>query len=189
MDGPLGIVIVRGGHPEDGHEAVAHDLRHRAPVFLDDEAEVGHPRSDGAIDLLRVEGLGQGRVARQVGEEDGHDLALRGQDRLAAGGAGDRIRRQSAPHAGQRSSGVGEPLAVSRPAAGSCHSARRGPIRPVTDRRDRAVRSVVEHDGAVGRDDAGDAVDGLDHRPELVERVGIDLDQDVEVADHERGAV
>jgi hypothetical protein len=122
VNGPLRIVIVGGGHAEDGHEAVAHDLRHRAPVLLDHEAQVGHPGTDSAIDVFRVEGLGQGRVARQVREEDRHDLPLRGQDRLAAGGAGDRAWRQlGSARRAARDRGVGHGLPVNRRSVAACH--------------------------------------------------------------------
>ena len=85
----LGIVLVGVGHAEDGHEAVAHDLRDCAAVLLDDQAQLGHPRPDGAEHVLRVEALGQRRVAGKVGEEDGDDLAFRAGLRLAAGRAED----------------------------------------------------------------------------------------------------
>ena len=52
---PLGVVLVRDGDPEDGHEAVALDLRHGSSVILDHPLEISQRGPDEGEDLLRVE--------------------------------------------------------------------------------------------------------------------------------------
>ncbi len=74
--GPLGVVLVRDGNPEDGHEAVALDLRHGPPVILDHPLEVRHRRPDEREDLLRVQRRCEGRVPGEVREEQRDELAL-----------------------------------------------------------------------------------------------------------------
>jgi hypothetical protein len=66
-----GVVLVRGGHAEEGLHLVADDLVHDPAVGLDDARR----RVDDAVHerrhLLRVEALRQLGVAREVGEEHG----------------------------------------------------------------------------------------------------------------------
>ena len=88
-DRAVGIVLVGGGNAEDGHEPVAHDLRHGPAVVLDDQSQGRHPRPDDRVDLLRIKRGGEGGVAGQVGEEERHELPLRPDDRLAARGAAE----------------------------------------------------------------------------------------------------
>ncbi len=73
---PFGVVLVRDGNPEDGHEAVALDLRHGPPVILDHPLEVRQRRPDEGEDLLRVERRCEGRVPGEVREEQRDELAL-----------------------------------------------------------------------------------------------------------------
>ena len=74
--GPFGVVFVRGGHAEERHEAVALDLGDRAAVVFDDALELGHRGPDERVDLLGVEGRGERRIPRQIGEQQGDELAL-----------------------------------------------------------------------------------------------------------------
>ncbi len=73
---PLGVVLVRDGNPEDGHEAISLDLRHGSPVILDHPLEVRQRRPYEGIDLLRVERRCEGRVPGEVREEQRDELAL-----------------------------------------------------------------------------------------------------------------
>ena len=65
---PLRIVLVAGGHAEEGHKTVAHYLWHGSAVVFDDQPQLGDPRPDRPEDFLRVEALRQRCVAGQVGE-------------------------------------------------------------------------------------------------------------------------
>jgi len=64
-DGPLGVVLVRGGDAEHRHEPVTHHVRDRPAVLLDDPAHVVHARPDEGVDLLGVQ---RGRERGEAGE-------------------------------------------------------------------------------------------------------------------------
>jgi hypothetical protein len=75
-DGALGVVLVRHGRAEHGHDRVPDELLHCAAVALDVLAQAGVIGADAGANVLGVGGLGSGGKADQVAEEDGHDLAL-----------------------------------------------------------------------------------------------------------------
>ena len=101
-DGPLGIVVVRGGVAEDGHDCVADELLDRAAVPLDLVGHRPEERLQDAAQLLRVEPGRQLCRGHKVGEHDCHDLALlerlgrRGRCRSRWRCHGRRIKRRSA---------------------------------------------------------------------------------------------
>ncbi len=74
----LGVVLVGGWNPEDGHEPVALDLGYRPAEGLDDLAKLAHRRTEERVDVLRVERLGERRIPGQVGEQHRDELALAG---------------------------------------------------------------------------------------------------------------
>ena len=75
-DGPLGVVLVRDGHAEHRHEAIALDLGRRASERFDDPLELEHPGPEEGVHLFGVEAFRERRVARQVGEQDRDELAF-----------------------------------------------------------------------------------------------------------------
>ena len=94
--GALGIVLVRNGSAEDGHDGVADELLHRAAEALDLRADARVIRREHRAYVLRIELLGAAGEADEVGEEDGDDLAL-----LARGGPLG-LERGTARHAEAR---------------------------------------------------------------------------------------
>jgi hypothetical protein len=93
-DRAQGVVLVRVRDAEDGHESVAHDLRHRPAVLLHDQPEFCDPRPNDGQNLLRIERFGDGGVTGEVGEEDGYDLALGRNLRLTASRADNGVGRK-----------------------------------------------------------------------------------------------
>jgi hypothetical protein len=87
-DGTLGVVLVRGGDAEDGHEPVPHHLGHGAAVLLHEPLHGGQAGPDHGVDLLGVERGGQRGEAREVGEHQRDQLALAARD-----GAHGRVDR------------------------------------------------------------------------------------------------
>ena len=75
-DGALGVVLVRDGRAEDRHHRVAHELRDRAAVPLEDCAQLGVIRLQEALHVLGIHPLGARREPHEVGEQHRHDLAL-----------------------------------------------------------------------------------------------------------------
>jgi class 3 adenylate cyclase len=73
---PLGVVLVRQRGAEERHHGVADELLDRAPVALELGADTCPVRSLEGAHLFRIELLGAGGEADQVGEQDGQDLAL-----------------------------------------------------------------------------------------------------------------
>ena len=76
MAGPLGVIFMGDGRPEQGHDPVAPEFADRtlkAVDFIDQDpaAAVHDP-----VDLLRVQLLGHGGKPGHVGEHDRHQLAL-----------------------------------------------------------------------------------------------------------------
>jgi hypothetical protein len=92
-DSALGIVLVDGRHAEDGEHRVAGELLHEALVSLDLRAEPIERPADDRLDDLRVVALVQARVADEVGEQEGRDLALALLRRWRRRGAGFGDRR------------------------------------------------------------------------------------------------
>ena len=74
--GPLGVVLVRHGSAEGGHDRVTDELLDRAAVALDLLPQAGVVGTDAGAHVLRVLLLGGGGEADQVAEEDGDDLPL-----------------------------------------------------------------------------------------------------------------
>ena len=84
--GPLGVIFMGDGGPEEGHDPVAPKLADRALQTVDfihqDPAAAVHD----PVHLLRVKPFRQGSEAGHVGEHHRHQLALpfqgtaRGQD-------------------------------------------------------------------------------------------------------------
>ena len=75
-DGPLGVVLVGDGRPEQGDDGVAHDLVDPAAERRDLRGQPFEAPVDQVLDPLRVELLRQGGEPDQVGEEDGDDPTL-----------------------------------------------------------------------------------------------------------------
>ena len=74
--GPDGVVLVGEGRAEQGHDAVAHDLVHRALVVMDG---LEHQLQDGVENLACLFGILVGQQlhrAFEIGEEHGDLLAL-----------------------------------------------------------------------------------------------------------------
>src|SRR5206468_4979653 len=93
-DRSLGIVLVSGRDAEYRHDGVA-------DVLLDGAAEafdlLGHGSEEGLQDaakVLRIEAGSELGGRREVGEQDGHDLAL-----LELGGLQRGAARAAEPHA------------------------------------------------------------------------------------------
>ena len=72
----LGIVLVRNRRSEEGHHRIADELLDRPAVALELGAQAGVIRLEHRADILGVHLLGSAREADEVGEENGHDLAL-----------------------------------------------------------------------------------------------------------------
>ena len=71
-----GVILVRDGRPEEGHDAVAEELVDRALVLVDlGQHQLESARHDG-VHVLRIQPLGERREARHVDEEDRDLLAL-----------------------------------------------------------------------------------------------------------------
>ena len=73
---PLRIVFVRDRNAEHGHEPVAGHEDDGSPEVLDDPFERGQRRPEEPVDLFRIEGRGEGRVSREIGEQHGNELAF-----------------------------------------------------------------------------------------------------------------
>ena len=69
-DGALGVVLVGDRSAEHAHHVVADVLVDRPAVALDLLAEPAQRAVDERLHRLRVEALGDGRVAGEVGEQD-----------------------------------------------------------------------------------------------------------------------
>ena len=82
---PRGVVLVRHGHAEDGHYGVADELLDGAAFALDLLSHRGCVGAENVLQVLRIEPLAERRGARDVGEEDRDELALRITDALVAG--------------------------------------------------------------------------------------------------------
>ena len=75
-DGALRIVLVSDRRAEQRHHGVADELLHRPAEALELEAKSVVVRREDRFDVLRIEGLGTGCEADEIGEEDGDDLPL-----------------------------------------------------------------------------------------------------------------
>ena len=75
---PLGVVLVRGRHPEDPDHGVADELLDGAAVGLDHLAGGRVVGAQDGVDVLGVGGLAHRREGDEVAEERGDDLALLG---------------------------------------------------------------------------------------------------------------
>jgi hypothetical protein len=73
---PLRVVLVGDRGAEDRHHRVADELLDRAAEALELALEPRVVRTEQRRDVLRVHALGARGEAGQVGEEDGHHLAL-----------------------------------------------------------------------------------------------------------------
>jgi hypothetical protein len=148
----LGVVLVRYGSAEHGHDRVSHELLDRAVVALDLLPQAGVVGTDAGAHVLRVLTLGRGGEAYEVAEEDGHDLSLllRGGNRLlgqrgGAEGAEGKLAREllAAGRAGRHGRSLG--ARVGRfPRAPRCRSSH-------ASRRNRDQIAQV-HGGAAKRD-------------------------------------
>ena len=76
MTGSLSVVLVGEGCAEEGHNPVTGELVDRPLVLVDLIHENTKAAVHDAVDLFRVELLGEGGEVRDVGEEDGDELAL-----------------------------------------------------------------------------------------------------------------
>ena len=75
-NGPLGVVLVRGGRAPHRHDRVADELLDRAAVARDHVARDGAVALEGVAHLLGVALLGERREADEVGEQDGDEAPL-----------------------------------------------------------------------------------------------------------------
>ena len=75
-EGALRVVLMRDGRAEERHHRVADELLDGAAEPLELTAQVRVVGPEQRADVLGIELLGAGREADEVGEEDGHDLAL-----------------------------------------------------------------------------------------------------------------
>ena len=91
---PLGVVLVRHGRSEDGHDRVADELLHRASVGLDLLSQAGVVGAQACSHVLGVSLLGGSGEPDQVAEEDGDDLSL-----LEGGASGRLGERRGAERA------------------------------------------------------------------------------------------
>ena len=87
-NGALGIVLVRGRRAEGRHDGIADELLDDAAVALDDLAGHLEVSRQQLADVLGIAGLGQGREADEVGEQDRDEPPLRHAD-------GRVVRRRS----------------------------------------------------------------------------------------------
>src|SRR4030095_12251971 len=88
--GTHGVILVGEGRAEEGHDAVAHDLVHRAFVVVDG---VHHVLEHGIEELARLLGIAIGEQlhgALEVGEEHRHLLTLA----LEGGAGGEDLLRE-----------------------------------------------------------------------------------------------
>ncbi len=94
---PLGIVLVSGRRAEQRHHRVADELLDRPAAPLELGAQARVVRLEHGAHVLWVELLGTRGEADEVGEEDGHDLALLacGLDRLLQTGAAARAEARA----------------------------------------------------------------------------------------------
>ena len=91
------MILVRDRRAEEGHDAVAGVLVHRALEAMHALGEDGEEAIEDGVPLLRIALLGQLHRALHVGEENGHLLALaleggaRGEDLVGEvfGGVGE----------------------------------------------------------------------------------------------------
>ena len=74
--GALRVVLVGDGRAEQRHDAVAGVLVHRAFEAVHAVGEDGEEAIEDAVPFLRIHLLGQFHRALDVGEQDGHLLAL-----------------------------------------------------------------------------------------------------------------
>ena len=74
----LGVVLVRHGSPEHGHDRVADELLDRAPEALDLPLEAGVIGGERGAYVLGIGVVGARSEADQVDEQDRDDLALLG---------------------------------------------------------------------------------------------------------------
>ena len=94
VDRAYGIVTVRYGRTEDGHDAVADMLVDRAAVIPNDGIGPVDELTENSEQFLRIEFGGELRVAGYIGEQHGNVPAFCGERRLAAGTV-PAARRQS----------------------------------------------------------------------------------------------
>ena len=91
MERALGIVLVRSGRTEHGHDRVPDELLDEAVVALDRSRQLPEQIGLKGADLLRIQGLGERGEPRQVREQDGDQppvaLGLAAAGRARAGRA------------------------------------------------------------------------------------------------------
>jgi hypothetical protein len=73
---PLGVVLVRHGCPEHGHDGIADELLHSAAVAFDLTTQSGMVGPEHGSHILRVGAVGAGRESHEVAEQNRDDLAL-----------------------------------------------------------------------------------------------------------------
>ena len=151
QDGPPGVVLVRLGMPEAGHDPIALELDDLPAVALD--GAVGHV-AVGPVEIphrLGLDGVGQRRGADEIGEQERDERPLAGELLLLAragrrsAGRGRWSGRRRGRRARSRSPGPTRPPPLrSRPSPGAAGSGDPG-----------AAGRCVSHRGHFGR--VGDA--------------------------------
>src|SRR5262249_44889786 len=91
---PLGIVLVRDGRPEEGHDCVADELLDRAAEALEFGAQPSVVGRKQGAHVLWIESFRACREANQIAEEAADDLALLLRERR--NGLGERCRAERA---------------------------------------------------------------------------------------------
>jgi hypothetical protein len=99
-DGADGVVLVHGGHAEDGHDRVADELLDRAALGLDLGCQRREEVPHQVAELLRVERFRPPRRADDVREEDGDELQHL--LRRLRGRSGRGLGRRFRPRRGRR---------------------------------------------------------------------------------------
>jgi hypothetical protein len=123
-DGPLGVVLVGGPGPEEGHDPVAEEPIDKAAVPCDLVCQDVVVREKEGMNILGIQGLAAGGESREVGEQDGNGLAFlaRGDrdggkghcaratepEAIRVRGAAGRAGRHALEHRAERSSGEGD---------------------------------------------------------------------------------
>ena len=106
---PRGVVLVRGRHPERGHDCIADELLDRASLGFDLLAHRPEVGGEHLLEPLGVQAFAQARRARHVREQDRHEAPLlAGRDRFeslerrAARGTEAGLCRNLGPAGGTR---------------------------------------------------------------------------------------
>ena len=85
------VILVGIGDAEEGDDSIADILLDEAVITVNDLGHLAEDTARDLFDFFRVELLGHGGVAREVGEEDGDVFALRGGRGCSQGSIVERV--------------------------------------------------------------------------------------------------